>query len=127
MVAYCRLRKAIRIFRLDRIRSFEVLTEHFERPSDFSVDRYITESLETQPFQVHIRFDATQEEVRRVFGDIGDVTPAGSGNDYVGPTADFDFTARILLFSCLSFRVLAPPELKEAFARIADSARKLAG
>jgi len=90
------------------------------------MDRYITESLEAQPFKVRIRFDATEEEIRLVFGGIGDLAPAGAGLDYEGPTADFDFTARTLLFSGLSFRVLGPPELKQAFARIAQFARRLA-
>lgn len=126
MVAFCRLRKALRLFRLDRIRSFEVLTERFERPADFSMDRYVKERLEAQPWKIHIRFDATREEVRRVFGSLGEVTQTDGGHDYAGPSADLDYTARTLLFSRLSFRVLGPPELKQAFSRIADTARTLA-
>jgi predicted DNA-binding transcriptional regulator YafY len=123
MVAFCRLRKALRLFRLDRIRSFDVLIERFERPADFSMDRYIKDSLEAQPWNIRIRFDATLEEVRAVFGSLGKVTPAAGGHDYAGPSADLDYTARTLLFSGLSFRVLGPPELKHAFSRIAEAAR----
>ena len=126
MVGFCRLRQALRLFRLDRIQTFAVLTEQFEPPKDFSMDKYIREHMEAQPWKIHICFDATPEEIRRVFGSLGEVTSVGHGHEYVGPTDDLDFIARTLLFSGLSFRVLEPPELKQAFSRIAHRAKKLA-
>lgn len=126
LAAFCRLRQALRVFRLDRIGSFEVLPERFERPKDFSIDKHFQEGFESQRWKVHLWLDATQEEVRRVFGSLGEVIPAGHGHEYQGPTDDLDFTARTLLFSRFPFRVLGPPELKQAFSRIAEAARKVA-
>jgi len=126
MAAFCRLRKALRLFRLDRIQSFEVTTEHFKRPLDFSMDKHIKESFEAQRWNVCVWFDSSPEKIRLVFGTLGEVTPAGLGHEYRGRSDDLDFTARILLFSGLSYKILEPVELKQAFSRIADSARKLA-
>ncbi len=126
MAGFCRLRQGLRLFRLDRIVRFEVLAERFERPRDFSMDRHFREGFESQRWKVHVRFTASEEDIRRVFGSIGDVTPAGDAHEYLGPTDDLDYTARTLLFCGLPFRVLGPPELKRAFATIADQARALA-
>jgi predicted DNA-binding transcriptional regulator YafY len=126
MVGFCRLRKALRLFRLDRIQSFDLLTERFEPPRDFSMNKYITEHIEAQPWKIRLWFDATPEEIRRVFGNVGQVTAADHGHEYAGPTDDLDFIARTLLFCGLSFRVLEPPELKQSFFRIAENAKKLA-
>jgi predicted DNA-binding transcriptional regulator YafY len=126
MVGFCRLRKALRLFRLDRIRSFDVLSEQFEPPKDFSTGKYIREHMESQPWKIHLQFDATLEEIGRVFGDLGEITRVGHSYEYVGPTDDLDFMARTLLFCGLSFRVIGPPELKQAFYRIADKAKSLA-
>ncbi len=126
MAAFCRLRKAVRLFRLDRIVSFEMMAESFERPRDFSMDQHFKEGFASQRWKVHLRFDANPDEIRLVFGSLGEVTTAGTGHDYLGPTDDLDFMARTLLFSGLSFRVLGPPELKHAFSRIAAKAATLA-
>jgi predicted DNA-binding transcriptional regulator YafY len=126
MAGYCRLRRALRLFRLDRIASFEVLAERFDRPRDFSMDKHFRQGFDTQRWKVHVRFDASEDEVRRVFGAIGEVTPVGDGHEYRGPTDDLDYTARTLLFCGLPFRLLGPPELNQAFARIADAARAVA-
>jgi len=125
MAGFCRLRTGMRLFRLDRIVSFAVLTETFERPRDFSMDRHFKEGFETQRWKVKLWFDAAEDDIRRVFGGVGAITPAEGGHEYLGPTDDLDYTARTLLFSGLSCRVLGPPELKEAFSRIADLARAL--
>lgn len=126
LVGFCRLRRAPRQFRLDRIEAFEVLAEEFERPKDFHLDRYIREGLEAQPWKVHLWFDATEDQVRGVLGTLGEITPTDGGLAYVGPTADLAFTARALVFSGLAFRVLGPPELRQSFSKIADAARKAA-
>jgi len=123
MVAFCRLRQGLRLFRLDRIGSLQVLTERFVRPEGFRMDQYVREGMESQPWRVHIWFDAPEDAVRLTLGSLGEVTPVDGGHEYSGPTADLEFTARTLLFSGLKFRVLGPPELRQAFARIADAAR----
>jgi predicted DNA-binding transcriptional regulator YafY len=41
LVAYCHLRKAVRIFAVERIRECEVLAARFDRPKTFDVDTYL--------------------------------------------------------------------------------------
>ena len=126
LVGFCRLRQAPRLFRLDRIVSLRVLPERFDAPAAFDMDKWVTQSLEAQPWKARVWFKATEDEVRRVVGKIGTVEAGEGGCQYVGPTADLDFMARLLLFSGLKFRVTGPPELHQAFTRIADAARTAA-
>ena len=45
LVAYCNLRRAIRIFALNRIRFFETTLKNFEFPSEFDIDAYLQDSF----------------------------------------------------------------------------------
>ena len=61
MLAYCRLRNGIRLFALDRIKSLDATTEHFETPDDFDVDSLLQSSFGAfigDPVEVVIRFAA---------------------------------------------------------------------
>ncbi len=61
MLAYCRLRKGIRLFALDRIKSLETKDEHFETPDDFDVDALLQSSFGAflgEPVEVVIWFSA---------------------------------------------------------------------
>lgn len=40
LMAYCRWREDIRLFRVDRIKSLQVLDEHFDKPDDFAAEAY---------------------------------------------------------------------------------------
>lgn len=126
LVGFCRLRQAPRLFRLDRIGALRVLPERFDAPANFDMDVWVNQILAQQPWKVRVRFEASGDEVRRVVGNLGTVEPAEGGQEYTGPTADLDFMARLLLFSGLKFRVVGPPELGQAFTRIADAAREAA-
>ena len=126
MVGFCRLRQALRVFRLDRIDSCLMLSDHFQIPANFDTEQYIKDCLEkVRHWKVHIRFDASGDDIRLLLGHGGDITPTDSGHDYVGMVSDLDFTARTLLFGGLSCQILKPPQLKTAFVRIADRAREL--
>lgn len=126
LAAFCRLRSAMRLFRLDRIRSLAPSSARFERPQDFSMDRFFREGLASQRWKLRLWFDTTEDEIRRTFGTIGEIRESERGREYLGSTDDLAFTAKQLLFSGLSFRVIEPIELKHAFSRIADTARALA-
>lgn len=41
MMAYCRWREDIRLFRVDRIKSIEMLNEHFDKPEGFQAEAYL--------------------------------------------------------------------------------------
>ncbi len=40
LMGYCRWREDIRLFRVDRIKSLQLLSEHFSRPTDFQANEY---------------------------------------------------------------------------------------
>lgn len=40
LMAYCRWREDIRLFRVDRIKSLVILEEHFDKPDDFQAEAY---------------------------------------------------------------------------------------
>lgn len=42
LVAYCNWRQAIRVFRVDRIKSIKDTNEKFIKPDDFDIDKYLT-------------------------------------------------------------------------------------
>jgi predicted DNA-binding transcriptional regulator YafY len=55
-VGYCRLRAAIRAFRVDRIRQLELLETTFQRPADFDARQYLTAELQGAQVPVRLRF-----------------------------------------------------------------------
>lgn len=64
LVAHCELRKGMRTFVVGRIKKLQLLKEHFDMPSDFSVDEYLSKTFdqvvgETEQ-EVSIRFSAYQ-------------------------------------------------------------------
>ncbi len=44
LLAYCRLRQAVRVFALERIREASVSAERFKKPADFDPDEYLKEA-----------------------------------------------------------------------------------
>ncbi|MCF8079036.1 MAG: transcriptional regulator [Desulfobacterales bacterium] len=45
LIAYCRLRKEVRIFSMDRIRDLHTAADGFEPPEDFDADRFMEKSF----------------------------------------------------------------------------------
>jgi predicted DNA-binding transcriptional regulator YafY len=125
VVGYCRLRQDRRMFRLDRILSFETLASTFQRPAGFDTETYIREGLKTRHrWTVRIASDASLGDLSRVSGDLWEREPGGTAS--TARVADLDFTARALLFSELVFRVLGPPEFRAACLRVAERAEQAA-
>lgn len=59
IIGYCRLRKDIRIFALDRIRNLETTEDSFEIPETFDMDTFMKSSFGVfhgEPVQVKVRF-----------------------------------------------------------------------
>lgn len=111
MIAYCHLRKAIRIFRLDRIDQFEVLNRTFKRPADFRIQN----RLEFFDMWVRILFDPVVERWIREDGDFYAVdyqhTPDGLLVTYRVRREDDVF--RWLMGYAAYARVIEPDSLRE--------------
>ncbi len=57
LVGYCHLRQALRIFRVDRIRGLDLLSEPFRMPDDFDARGYLDRVFEDQPVvKARLRF-----------------------------------------------------------------------
>ncbi len=56
MVGFCRLRGAVRSFRVDRIHRLDILETGFERPEDFDARRYLAVEPQGTPIRARLRF-----------------------------------------------------------------------
>lgn len=118
LIGFCRLRGDIRVFRLDRIQSADVLVERFVRPTSFDLRAFIEHSIENQRWKVHLIFiSAPLEAIRDSLGSVGEVKETSEGYEYRGSFSDLDLLARQLLLSRLAFRVIGPPELRSGHRR----------
>jgi predicted DNA-binding transcriptional regulator YafY len=72
--AYCYLRDGMRVFRLDRIRTFEPTKTPFARPAEFDAAEFVLQSLTQMPDRIayevvlHAPIDTAREVVRRDMG-----------------------------------------------------------
>jgi predicted DNA-binding transcriptional regulator YafY len=120
MIAYCHLRKAVRIFRLDRIDQLEVLNRTFKRPEDFKIKNRM------EGFDMHVRilFDPVVERWIREDGDFYAVdyqnTPDGLLVTYRVRREDDVF--RWLMGYAAYARVIEPDSLRE---RIVSEAKAI--
>jgi predicted DNA-binding transcriptional regulator YafY len=120
LIAYCHLRKAVRIFRLDRIDQLEVLNRTFQRPPDFK----ITNRLDGFDMRVRILFDPSVERWIREDGDFYALdyqhTPDGLLVTYRVRREDDVF--RWLMGYAAYARVIEPDSLRE---RIVNEAKAI--
>jgi predicted DNA-binding transcriptional regulator YafY len=59
LIAYCHLRQAVRVFRLDRIDDLQVLSRTFERPADFTMSMSRSEREKSRNILVRVLFDSS--------------------------------------------------------------------
>lgn len=67
LAAWCHLRGAMRVFRLDKILALDVVPETFVRPAGFDSLRFVTESLAMAPWRwdVEVLLETTLDRVER--------------------------------------------------------------
>jgi len=82
VIGHCRLRGAIRSFRVDRIIELTLLDQAFEVPADFDIQQYLAAEPQTQPrVQVRMRFTPQAALLAlddRAFWETVDEQPDGS-------------------------------------------------
>lgn len=127
-VAYCRLRKDFRTFRVDRLLSVEPLTEAFTRKKGVEADTYFEDSWKLfhgAPVSIVVRFTGTAARVVKLtrhhpkesIEDISD-----SEIMYRVTTRGHEEVQRWILGFGAEAKVLEPQEMREA---IAETARAL--
>jgi predicted DNA-binding transcriptional regulator YafY len=137
LVGRCRLRLAIRCFRVDRITGSTPLKATpdgtsdgtFVMPENFDARAYLLESLAISPTQGQVRvwLALPVERVQnRVFPAHASLEPSDGGTLMRCGVEDLEwFAAGLLMLGC-AVVVHEPPALREAFAAVAERARAVA-
>jgi predicted DNA-binding transcriptional regulator YafY len=128
-VGHCLLRQALRTFRLDRVSELEMRDQSFDRPAGFDAKAHLQRSMPfvQAGFSIEVWLDLPIEKARARFAchrvmieeENGGVTLRCSRENLEW------FAAMLLTLGC-SIVVRQPPELKEAFDRLATRAAQAA-
>ncbi|MBV9744503.1 MAG: YafY family transcriptional regulator [Acidobacteriia bacterium] len=129
MVGHCRLREALRTFRLDRISELETTEKSFVRPANFSAMAYLQRSMAfvEAGFSIEVWLDLPIEKARMHFA-LHRVTMDEENGGSVLRCARENlepFAAMLLMLGCRMV-VRQPTELREAFERLATRAAQAA-
>jgi predicted DNA-binding transcriptional regulator YafY len=126
VVGWCHLREDIRMFRLDRVLALEPreIGERGSnpRPVDFDCAEFVLQSLATAPWgwPVEVLLEISLEEARRrVAPDLGTLVEAYGGVILRTQADPLEWMARELVQIGCPFRILHPPELREAVRGLA--------
>jgi predicted DNA-binding transcriptional regulator YafY len=123
MVAYCRLREAMRDFRASRIREAELLPDTFERLGEV---QWYAGDMEGRTFEVRVWIDAPAVAWARETPAFGfqREEPGEGGATFVFACRDLRRLLPWVLSWGASARVLSPPEVAD---RLRQEAQELAG
>jgi len=114
LVAFCRLRGAMRTFRVDRIQELHPLAESFKKPTDFSVPDYLErtqQNLLSYTVSVHLKASVAST-VREWHEHWMNITENEDGSIRVHfRVADLEWSTGWVLGFGGSAKVLEPPEL----------------
>lgn len=128
VVGYCHLRGDLRTFRLDRIQQVEMRDETFQPPLDFDTAAYAAHSLASMPvgFLVDVTLYTSLERMRRhIAPEVAVLEQEADSVRMRCYAADLDWIAYELVGLRCEMTVHQPPELKEAFCRLAERAMVL--
>ena len=130
LVAFCCLRQDYRLFRLDRMRQVQYLTETFARDETFDSQAYAVAQLGTSTvgWQIEVVFQATLQAVQqKIYAAYGSLTVTPAGVVFHCQTDDLLYMARYLMALNLPFVIQQPPELRDAFRQLAKQMTQIAG
>jgi predicted DNA-binding transcriptional regulator YafY len=129
MVGRCRLREALRTFRLDRVSHLEIGDQKFDRPIGFDAKAYLQRSMPfvQAGFQIEVWLDLSIENVHSHFGLHRVMTEEENGGTTLRCARENlePFAAMLLTLGC-SIVVRQPQELMETFDRLATRAAQAA-
>ena len=129
VVGRCRMREALRTFRLDRISGLELSEETFERPAAFDAKVYLESSLPfvQAGFTIEVWLDLPIEKARSHFALHRVAMQEEEGGAALRCARENlePFAAMLLSLGC-RIVVRQPAELREAFSRLASRAAQAA-
>ena len=115
LVAWCRLRKDFRHFKLERIRGLEVLTEQFAARTDFSLRAHLENenaTRDTIPAKVWFSKNAVERVRKESFAGLVETRAGRGGFEADFLTFSLEWLARWLLSFGNESEALEPPELR---------------
>jgi predicted DNA-binding transcriptional regulator YafY len=129
LFGYCRLRRGLRLFRLDRVLEAEVLEEPFERPAWLDEQDALLRAVAGAhgPWDVEVLLETSMEEAREQLTPMVASLEETEGGVLMRCAAShLDGMARVLAGLFCPFVVKGPPELREALGRHAHEIARLA-
>jgi predicted DNA-binding transcriptional regulator YafY len=126
LVAWCRLRKDHRHFRIDRIRRLELTAEKFELREGFSFKEHMAQSAareKTLPVRVWFHCSAQERAQRESFATLIEEKPRDGGAEFALYAWSLEWMAHWLLSFGDRAEALAPPKLR---ALVRTEAAKIA-
>jgi len=131
LVAWCRLRRDFRHFKLERLRSLEVRDERFEHRPDFSLRKHLAEqhaAEERIPVRVRFAPEAVDRARRESHGGFETEQETGAGVEAMLQTFSLEWISGWILSFGGDAEVLEPEELRAIVAdRAAVMVRRHAG
>jgi predicted DNA-binding transcriptional regulator YafY len=125
-VGWCHLRRDLRSFRLDRVRSVAALPASFRRPDGFDALARLRESVALLPraHAIAVLLECDFDAARQAFpSEFGLIEPAEGGVLLRTSADDLDWFARRLAGLRFGFRIRAPEALHDALAAHVDTLR----
>lgn len=126
LVAWCRMRRDLRHFRVDRILTLDVLDEQFPARVDFSLSKHLEEQVSRDDvIPVRVWFShCVQERARREsYATLVAEDERDGGTEFSFTTYSLEWMARWLLSFGTDAEVLAPGDLGQL---ISEEARRIA-
>ncbi len=127
LVAWCRLRRDFRHFKLERVRRLEVLPERFPVREEFSLREHLEKEVgaeSTIPARVWFAADAMERVRRESFTGFVEERPAVGGCEVDFLTFSLEWLAGWLLSFGPEAEALAPAELRAAVGQMAAAVAK---
>jgi len=124
LVAWCRLRKDFRYFKIERMQAMEVLTERFAHRPDFSLRdhlRVLRESGERIMTRVWFSSEAMERVRRESYAQVTAEQALRNGFEVTLETFSLEWLARWLLSFGTGAEALAPAALRECVAQEAKA------
>ena len=115
LVAWCRLRKDVRHFRVDRIQTLTLLDELFPARPDFSLTKHLEAQVardEVLPVRVWFSRDAQERARRESYATLVEETRRDGGGEFAFTTYSLEWMARWLLSFGAEAEALAPAKLR---------------
>ena len=129
VVGYCHTRAALRVFRVDRIGSIEVLTDTFVRPDGFDCHAHVVQAMiyRQTTWDIAVVFETTLAEAqKRIHFESATLETRADGVLFRIQGDDLRQCACFVVGLGWRFRVVGPPELQTAISDLADEIGQMA-